>query len=106
MGLGSGLARAGLESVGFHMCVADSEDELIRAVGAEGVQEVIGAQGEARPFRVFQGQPAQRERPVEHRLRRFMGTHSGRKARCAQASVAYLDPGRVPRPLDRLLTHV
>ncbi|MET7456832.1 ATP-dependent endonuclease [Streptomyces sp. NPDC005574] len=106
VGLGSGLTRDGLESLGFHVCVADLEDELIRALGAEGVQQVIEDQGEMRPFHTFQGQPAQRERPVEHQLRRFMGTHSGRKALYAQALVAHLDLGRVPRPLDRLLAHV
>ncbi|MGW7201955.1 TOPRIM nucleotidyl transferase/hydrolase domain-containing protein [Streptomyces sp. NPDC054837] len=106
VGLGSGLSRAGLEALGFHVCVADLEDELIRALGAEGVRQVIEAQGEMRPFHTFQGQPAQRERPVEHQLRRFMGTHSGRKALYAQALVAHLDLERVPRPLDRLLAHV
>ncbi|WP_030257191.1 TOPRIM nucleotidyl transferase/hydrolase domain-containing protein [Streptomyces violens] len=106
VGLGSGLTHAGLVTLGFHVCVADLEDELIRALGAEGVQQVIDAQGEMRPFRIFQGQPAQRERPVEHQLRRFMGTHSGRKALYAQALVAHLDLERVPRPLEGLLTHV
>lgn len=106
VGLGSGLTHAGLEALGFHVCVADLEDELIRALGAEAVLQVIESQGEARVFHTFQGQPAQRERPVEHQLRRFMGTHSGRKALYAQALVAHLDPDRVPRPLDRLLSHV
>ncbi|WP_367326401.1 TOPRIM nucleotidyl transferase/hydrolase domain-containing protein [Streptomyces sp. HUAS ZL42] len=106
VGLGSGLTHAGLETLGFHVCVADLEDELIRALGAEGVQQVIEAQGETRPFHTFQGQPAQRERPVEHQLRRFMGTHSGRKALYAQALVAHLGLERIPRPLERLLTHV
>ncbi|MGW0733186.1 TOPRIM nucleotidyl transferase/hydrolase domain-containing protein [Streptomyces sp. NPDC002851] len=107
VGLGSGLTtRAGLETLGFHVCVADLEDELIRALGAEGVRQVIEAQGELRPFHTFQGQPAQRERPVEHQLRRFMGTHSGRKALYAQALVTHLDLERVPQPLERLLTHV
>jgi OLD-like protein len=106
VGLGSGLTRAGLETLGFHVCVADLEDELIRALGAEGVQQVIEAQGETRPFHTFRSQPAQRERPVEHQLRRFMGTHSGRKALYAQALVEQLDLERVPRPLERLLTHV
>ncbi|MEV0604155.1 ATP-dependent endonuclease [Streptomyces sp. NPDC050315] len=106
VGLGSGLTYAGLEALGFHVCVADLEDELIRALGAEGVQQVIEAQDEMRPFRIFQGQPAQRERPVEHQLRRFMGTHSGRKALYAQALIAHLELERVPRPLERLLTHV
>ncbi|MEU6882427.1 ATP-dependent endonuclease [Streptomyces sp. NPDC046712] len=106
VGLGSGLTYDGLEALGFHVCVADLEDELIRSLGAEGVQQVIEAQGEMRPFHTFQGQPAQRTRPVEHQLRRFMGTHSGRKALYAQALVAHLDFERVPRPLERLLARV
>ncbi|MFE7105535.1 TOPRIM nucleotidyl transferase/hydrolase domain-containing protein [Streptomyces sp. NPDC057575] len=106
VGLGSGLTRAGLEALGFQVCVADLEDELIRALGADGVQQVIEAQGEMRPFLTFQGQPAQRERPVEHQLRRFMGTHSGRKAQYAQALIAHLDLTHVPRPLERLLANV
>ncbi|MFF1631998.1 TOPRIM nucleotidyl transferase/hydrolase domain-containing protein [Streptomyces sp. NPDC058272] len=106
VGLGSGLTHASLETYGFHESVADLEDELISAVGAEGVQQVIEAQGELRPFNTFQSQPAQRERPVEHQLRRFMGTRSGRKALYAQALVAHLHLERVPRPLERLLTHV
>ncbi|MFF5014945.1 TOPRIM nucleotidyl transferase/hydrolase domain-containing protein [Streptomyces sp. NPDC001165] len=106
VGLGSDLPHGELETLGFHVCVADLEDELIRAVGADGVQQVIEAQGEMRPFRTFQGQPAQRERPVEHQLRRFMGTHSGRKALYAHALVTHLHLDGVPRPLERLLTHV
>ncbi|MFD5187138.1 TOPRIM nucleotidyl transferase/hydrolase domain-containing protein [Streptomyces sp. NPDC058357] len=106
VGLGSGLTRAGLESLGFQVCVADLEDELIRALGADDVQQVIEAQGEIRPFLTFQGQPAQRERPVEHQLRRFMGTHSGRKAQYAQALIAHLDLTYVPGPLERLLANV
>ncbi|MFG2881798.1 TOPRIM nucleotidyl transferase/hydrolase domain-containing protein [Streptomyces sp. NPDC048297] len=106
VGLGSGLTQAGLEALGFQVCVADLEDELIRALGPEAVQRAIEDQGEMRPFRTFQGQPAQRERPVEHQLRRFMGTHSGRKALYARALIAHLELDRVPRPLRRLLTHV
>lgn len=106
VGLGSALTRTDLEALGFQVCVADLEDELIRALGAACVEQAIEDQGETRAFRTFQGQPAQRDRPVEHQLRRFMGTHSGRKALYAQALVAHLDLSRVPRPLERLLTHV
>ncbi|WP_320783258.1 ATP-dependent endonuclease [Streptomyces sp. CRN 30] len=106
IGLAPGGPRAGLEALGFHVCVADLEDELIRALGAARVLRVIEEQGETRPFRTFRGQPAQRERPVEHQLRRFMGTHSGRKALYARALVAHLDEERVPRPLERLLARV
>ncbi|MGW1541313.1 TOPRIM nucleotidyl transferase/hydrolase domain-containing protein [Streptomyces sp. NPDC002309] len=106
VGLGSRLTPADLEALGFPVCVADLEDELIRALGSARVRQVIEDQGETRPFRTFQGQPAQRERTVEHQLRRFMGTHSGRKALYARALVAHLDLAHVPRPLDLLLTHL
>ena len=105
-GLGSGLTRSALEQLGFYVCEADLEDELIRALGAPGVQDVIEAQGELRSFRTFQKQPAQRERTVEQQLRRFMGTHSGRKAQYGQSLVDGLDLARTPRPLSRVLAHV
>ena len=105
-GFGAGLSRSAMESLGFHVCVADLEDELIRALGAAGVEQVISAEEDLARFRVFQNQPAQRGRAVERQLRRFMGTISGRKARYAYALVRAIDPDRIPRPLDRLLASV
>ncbi len=35
-GLGSNLTRADMERLGFYVCVADLEDELIRSLGAAG----------------------------------------------------------------------
>ena len=40
-GLGSNLTRSDMESLGFYVCVADLEDELIRALGADSVERVI-----------------------------------------------------------------
>jgi hypothetical protein len=105
-GLGADLTRAEMESLGFYVCVADLEDELIRSLGAGSVERVIEAQDELGSFRTFQRQPAQRERPLEAQLRRFMGTHSGRKTEYASLLVEALDLDRVPRPLDRVLAHV
>ncbi|NEE25049.1 ATP-dependent endonuclease, partial [Streptomyces sp. SID7982] len=67
-GFGTGLAPEDLETLGFFTCHADLEDELIRALGTDGVQQVIDDQGDLRTFRLFQRQPAQRERPVEAQL--------------------------------------
>jgi hypothetical protein len=104
-GLGSGLSRAGLEALGFYVCVADLEDELIRALGAGRVEQIIQAQGEIRSFRILQRQPAQQGQSPERQLHRFMGTRSGRKSQYARLLAGALDLTRVPRPLDRVLAH-
>jgi hypothetical protein len=105
-GFGSNLSRAGLEGLGFFVCVADLEDELIRALGAAGVERVLESKGELELFRGFQKQPAWRGRTHEAQLRRFFGTHAGRKIESAALLVGALDLTRVPRPLDQVLAHV
>ncbi len=104
-GLGSITSRASMEAQGFYVCTADLEDELIRAAGTAAVEQVIQAQGELRSLRVFQQQPAQRGRGTAGQLHRFMGTRSGRKSRYARLLAAALDPGQIPRPLERMLAH-
>ncbi|MFD9244752.1 TOPRIM nucleotidyl transferase/hydrolase domain-containing protein [Streptomyces sp. NPDC059556] len=105
-GLGRDLARADMEPLGFYVCDADRAEGVLRGLGAEGVERVGGGRGGLRAFRIFQKQPAQREREVERQLRRFMGTISGRKSQYARSLVDALDLAEVPRPLDRLLAHV
>ena len=105
VGLGAHLSRADMEALGFHVCVADLEDELIRCLGAAGVEQVVEAQGELGSFRTFQQQPAWRARRSPEQLRRFIGTHSGRKIRYARLLVDALELTSVPRPLDRVLAH-
>ena len=105
-GLGSDLTPAEMESLGFYVSVADQEDELIRALGVAAVERVIDAQGDLESFRTFQKQPAWRGRSHADQLRRFIGTHSGRKIELAALLVEALDLERVPRPLDRVLAHV
>lgn len=101
-----GPSRADLANLGFHVCVTDLEDELIRAHGPAGVERVLVAERDLARFRRFQNQPAQRGRPIERQLRRFMGTTSGRKAHYARALTLALGPAELPRPLDRLLTDI
>jgi hypothetical protein len=105
-GLGSDLSRAEMEALGFYVCDADLEDELIRALGAARVEEVVEAQGELGSFRTLQKQPAWQGRPTEEQLRRFMGSGGRRKTRYARFLVEALESTQVPRPLDRLLAHV
>jgi hypothetical protein len=105
-GFGSDLSRGDMERVGFFVCVADLEDELIRSLGAAATEQVVDAQGELDSFRIFQKQPAWQGRTKEEQLRRFFGTHSGRKAQSAPLLVNALDLTRVPRPLDGVLAHL
>jgi hypothetical protein len=105
-GLGSGLTRTDLERLGFYVCVADLEDELIRALGADVVEQVVEAQGDLGPFRTLQKQPEWRGRLLDEQLRRFMGSGGRRKIRYARLLVEALDLTQIPRPLDRVLAHV
>jgi hypothetical protein len=105
-GIGSNLGRADMEALGFYVCVADLEDELIRCLGAACVEQVVDAQGELGSFRTFQQQPAWQGRGSQAQLRRFIGTHSGRKVRYARLLVDALELTSVPRPLDRVLAHL
>ncbi|WP_448811648.1 TOPRIM nucleotidyl transferase/hydrolase domain-containing protein [Agromyces bauzanensis] len=102
---GAGLAQPGtdLASLGFFACDPDLEGELIRALGSDRVEGLLADHGELERFRGFQRQPAQRAKTAEAQLRRFMGTHSGRKARFAPILVGALEPSRVPIALSGLL---
>jgi len=105
-GVGTDLTRAEMESLGFYVCVADLEDELIRSLGADAVEQVVDAHGELGSFRTLQKQPAWHGRPTEEQLRRFMGSGGRRKIRYARLLVEALDLAQVPRPLDLVLAHV
>jgi hypothetical protein len=105
-GLGSNLTRADMERLGFYVCVADLEDELIRALGAASVEQVLEAQGELGSFRTLQKQPEWKGRATEEQLRRFMGSGGSRKIRYARLLVNALDLDQIPRPLDLVLAHV
>jgi hypothetical protein len=104
-GFGSGLPRPEMERLGFYACVEDLEDELIRALGAEAVLDLVEARGELGRFRTLQKQPEWRGRTVEQQLRRFLGNAS-RKIDYAPLLVEVLDLSKVPRPLDAVLAHV
>jgi hypothetical protein len=105
-GLGAALNRGDMEELGFYVCVEDLEDELIRAHGADGVERVVDAHGDLGRFRTLQKQPEWRGRPPEEQLKRFMGSGGRRKIRYARFLVESLDLASIPRPLERVLTHV
>ncbi|MDQ2845426.1 MAG: ATP-dependent endonuclease [Actinomycetota bacterium] len=95
--------RKALASQRVFVCVADLEDELIRAHGVAAVQEILDAHGDLGSFRTFQRQPAQHGKSDAARLRRFLGTGSGRKIRYGALLVDALELDRIPAPLAALL---
>jgi hypothetical protein len=105
LGLGDAPTREATEALGFFVCEADLEDELIRALGTAAVERVLEREGELESFRRFQDQPAQRGRSLHAHLRRFMGTRARRKIRYGALLVEALPLECVPRPLERVLAH-
>lgn len=105
-GLAIAVGRDALAELGFFACVADLEDELIRALGLDGVEAVIDAAGETRSLSLLAGMPAQRGWTRVELVRRFLGSQSGRKARYAALFVDALDDDRVPAPLAAVLDRV
>ncbi|MFI6053443.1 TOPRIM nucleotidyl transferase/hydrolase domain-containing protein [Streptomyces violascens] len=99
-----GWEQAGADQHDFFDCVADLEDELIRALGVELVKELIREEGDLRPLETFLRQPAQRTRTAQQQLRRFFGTKKGRKIHYGRVLVEALTPDRVPPPLAGLFT--
>ena len=97
------LTRDEMEQLGFFACDPDLEHELVRAVGTERTLAIIDELGQAKALNTFRNQPAQRERPLEAQLFRFMATMSGRKSLYATALANAVDVDRIPRPLKELL---
>jgi hypothetical protein len=88
-----------------YVCVKDLEDELIRALGADRVEDVIAARGELDTFRNFQNQLFWRGQPLELQLRRWL-QNGGRQHRYPPHLVEAMEPHEIPRPLADVLTHV
>ncbi len=105
VGKGPAGTRSALELLGFYVCEPDLEGELIRSLGAAGVEAVLERSGKLSSFRTFQRQSQWQNRPVEDQLRRFFGSSAG-KIRYAPLLVEAIDLERIPRPLAALLAHV
>jgi hypothetical protein len=109
-----GLAAAGvtpgedadLETYGFFCCRRDLEEELLRALGADRVEQVIAAAGETRSLDRLAQMPAQEGWTREELLARFMTSRSGRKDRYARLLVEAMPRGDEPAPLRALLAHL
>jgi hypothetical protein len=97
------VERAGRAVDGFFACDPDLEGELVRALGADRMLELVESRGQLGAFSTYRKQPAQRTKPLETQLHGWL--HNW-KVRYAAPLVAALDLGRVPRPLDGVLEWV
>ena len=102
-GLGSATTLDELAALGFFACDPDLEGELIRALGDDRMLQLLAEHGEIARFRGFQKQPAQRVRATDAQLRRFLGTHAGRKAQFAPIMVDALEESRIPVAMRALV---
>jgi hypothetical protein len=105
-GIGAPETVPHMEALGFHVCVRDLEDELIRALGTDAVEAVISSQGDLGSFRTLQHQPEWRDRPTSHQLHRFFRSQARRSLRYARLLVEAAPIDRVPRPLAAVLDRV
>lgn len=104
-GIGAPGTRADMDRLGFYVCVEDLEDELIRAIGTGPVQALIDSQGDLGSLRSLQRQPEWRSQPTQAQLRRFMGSGASRKLRYARLLAGAVDLGRLPHPLESIMSH-
>ena len=96
-GFGPVANDADLEQLGFFVCEADLEMELIRAVGAARILELLGEHGDLAAFRTLQKQAPWRDQPAEAQLHRFFRSKARRMHRYARVLVDAADAA--PRPL-------
>jgi hypothetical protein len=93
------LFRRALPADQVFVCTPDLEGELIRAVGTERMLELADSS-----FRTLQQQPAQRGRPVDAQLHRWLRSINERSKRLLPvlAELA-VELDRVPQPLEAVL---
>ncbi|HET9232817.1 MAG TPA: TOPRIM nucleotidyl transferase/hydrolase domain-containing protein [Candidatus Eisenbacteria bacterium] len=97
------LERAGVGPHGFYACDPDLEGELVRALGAQRMLQLVEERGHLAAFRTYQRQPDKRSLVLEAQLHGWL--HNW-KVRYAAVLVGALDLNRVPPPLDGVLAYV
>ena len=95
------LRSAGVDPDRFYACDPDLEGELVRALGAQRMLELVEERGHLAAFRTYQRQPEKRSLPLEAQLHGWL--HNW-KVRYAAALVTALAPDRIPAPLLAVLS--
>lgn len=102
--LAEGAGADDLPGAGFFVCHDDLEEELMRALGRDGVEAAIETLGLQPALLAFQRQEAWRGRPFEEQVHRFCAVASGRKIAMAGAMGAGLSVEQIPAPIAALLS--
>jgi hypothetical protein len=105
-GRGPVVDDSDLARLGFFVCDADLEGELIRALGVDRVVELMEAHGDLASFRTLQQQSAWVGQPIEDQLHRFLRSRARRMHRYAREMVDAIDMDRLPTPLVAALAGV
>jgi hypothetical protein len=105
-GVGTPETRPEMARLGFHVCVDDLEDELIRSAGPPRVEALFDSQGDLGSFRTLQKQAVWRDQRIEAQMRRFLGSGARRKLRYARLLVGVIPNNRMPLPLEAVLAHL
>jgi hypothetical protein len=100
-GYGPNLDRSQLEGVGFFACIADLEDELIRAASETDLSRLVELEGDAQPWRTFRNQHAWHGRPVDQQFRRFIRSLSERNSRLVMGRIGAEPAGDIASPRKR-----
>ena len=97
------LDRSDVIPHAVYACDPDLEGELVRALGATRMLQLVEERGQLAAFRTYQLQKDKRSLALEAQLHGWL--HNW-KVRYAAALVDSLAPDRVPAPLDGVLAYV
>jgi hypothetical protein len=81
------------------VCAPDLEGELIRAIGVDRMLELV----DRHSFATMQRQPAQRDRPIELQLHRWLRSISSRYHRYLPVLAEAVELDRLPQPFVAVL---
>lgn len=102
-GRGEPVDAGDLRRLGFWVCTADLEDELVRALGPERVLAVFAADGRLHKIPLVPGAAGQARAALEYQLWDYL---TNWKVHYAPLFVEALDLDGVPEPLDGVLSSV
>jgi predicted ATP-dependent endonuclease of OLD family len=95
-----------IEEHGFFICDADLEDELIRSVDEQGMEQLLASENDLSAFRSLQNQPVWRDKSFHAQMHRWLRSVALRGSRYAQLLVLTADRERIPRPLLDLVHRI